>query len=90
MEKLGRTTNHTKMSTRLLRAKQIVLSLKFNEKDEKLQTLRSSLSKFGIEDFEKAWNSIKMVWASKFNERAFLSIKKIGAKLPHVFMAVLI
>jgi len=37
-----------------------------------------------------AWNAIKKVWASKFNERAFLSIKKIGAKLPQVYMAVLI
>lgn len=90
MDKLGRTTNHTKMSARLLRAKQIVLSLKFNEKDGKLKSLRSSLKSFGIEDFEKAWNAIKKVWASKFNERAFLSIKKIGAKLPQVYMAVLI
>jgi hypothetical protein len=43
MDKLGRTMNHTKMSVRLQRAKQIVLSLKFNEKDEKLKGLRSSL-----------------------------------------------
>lgn len=31
-----------------------------------------------------------MVWASKFNERAFLATKKIGVSLHQVFMAVLV
>jgi alpha-glucan,water dikinase len=31
-----------------------------------------------------------MVWASKFNERAFLSCKKIGVSLHDVYMAVLV
>ncbi len=52
--------------------------------------MQKDLAKFGINDFPKAWNTIKKVWASKFNERAFLSIKKIGAKLSQVYMAVLI
>ena len=30
------------------------------------------------------------VWASKFNERAFLAVKKIGVSLENVFMAVLV
>lgn len=90
MDKLSRTTNLSKMSARLQRAKRIVLQLNFNYQDSKLKSLQSLLKEFGIDDFEKAWISIKKVWASKFNERAFLAIKKIGAKLNQVFMAVLI
>ena len=48
------------------------------------------LSKFGIKDSGKAWTAIKKVWASKFNERAFLAMKKIGVNLEQVYMAVLI
>merc|ERR1712151_858335 len=48
------------------------------------------LAEFGITDFAKAWTAIKKVWASKFNERAFLATKKIGVKLDQVHMAVLI
>jgi len=44
MDKLSRTTNLSKMSDRLLRAKQIVLQLKFNEEDEKLNQLRITLA----------------------------------------------
>jgi alpha-glucan,water dikinase len=57
-----------------------------------LSQLRKQLFEFGIaeSDFAKAWTSIKKVWASKFNERAFLAVKKIGVTLDQVFMAVLI
>lgn len=34
--------------------------------------------------------SIKKVWASKFNERAFLATKKIGVTLHSIYMAVLV
>jgi alpha-glucan, water dikinase len=30
------------------------------------------------------------VWASKFNERAFLATKKLGVNLNQIFMAVLV
>jgi hypothetical protein len=48
-----------------------------------LSELRKQLFEFGIaeSDFAKAWTSIKKVWASKFNERAFLAVKKIGVTL---------
>ena len=54
--------------------------------------MRNQLIEFGIEeqDWAKAWTSIKKVWASKFNERAFLAVKKIGVQLDQVYMAVLI
>ena len=48
-----------------------------------MSELRKKLFEFGIaeSDFAKAWASIKKVWASKFNERAFLAVKKIGVTL---------
>jgi len=80
------------MSARLIRCKQIVLALEFNPKDAKLAQMKSLILAFGVPEaeFPKAWTSIKKVWASKFNERAFLAVKKIGVRLDQVFMAVLI
>lgn len=46
--------------------------------------------KFGVDKFDQAWITIKKVWASKFNERAFLATKKLGVKLSQIFMAVLV
>jgi len=68
------------------------MSLKFNSQDKSHAYLKEKLIGFGIPsaDFDKAWNTIKMVWASKFNERAFLATKKIGVSLHNVFMAVLV
>ena len=43
--------------------------------------LKEQLLKFGIPEFDLAWATIKRVWASKFNERAFLATKKIGVTL---------
>ena len=34
--------------------------------------------------------TIKKVWASKYNERAFLATKKLGVSLNQIFMAVLV
>jgi alpha-glucan,water dikinase len=41
-------------------------------------------------EWEKAWSSIKQVWASKWNERAFLSRQKMGVPHESLFMAVLV
>jgi alpha-glucan,water dikinase len=38
----------------------------------------------------EAWLAIKKVWASKFNERAFVSTRKIGLKIENIFMSVLV
>lgn len=45
--------------------------------------LKDQLIKFGIPEaeFGRAWTTIKRVWASKFNERAFLATKKIGVSV---------
>ena len=34
--------------------------------------------------------TIKKVWASKFNERAFLATKKLGVQMNQIYMAVLV
>ncbi len=44
----------------------------------------------GPENPEDAWMCIKRVWASKWNERAFLSRNAIGVSHDDLFMAVLI
>ena len=76
----------------MLRCKKIILGLQHERaaSDPILEEIKKELSDFGIKDFAKAWTAIKKVWASKFNERAFLATKKIGVDLNKVFMAVLI
>lgn len=41
------------------------------------------------DDWEKAWTRIKQVWASKWNDRAFLSREHAGIPHDNLFMAVL-
>lgn len=77
----GHTKILTKMAARLLRAKRIILELSINPDDAMLKELQLKLTNFGITDFTKAWTAIKKVWASKFNERAFLATKKLGLSL---------
>ena len=70
---------------------QTVGSLKAPEELKK--ALREAMATSGLawpEDWDTAWSRIKQVWASKWNERAFLSRRRVG--LPHesLFMSVLI
>ena len=61
--------------------------------DELKRELRESFDRSGMtfpEDWEAAWRCIKQVWASKWNERAVLSRKKMGLKDEALFMAVLV
>jgi alpha-glucan,water dikinase len=69
----------------------IINQLDLPEDDEYFIQLKSRLEKFGINENElpEAIKSIKRVWASKFNERAFISCRKIGIKLDEISMAVL-
>jgi alpha-glucan, water dikinase len=61
---------------------------------EELKTeLREVMGHAGLawpDDWTKAWTRIKQVWASKWNDRAFLSRRKIGLAHSDLFMAVLI
>lgn len=88
--RLSRTKRLDKMSARLFRCKKIVLGLQFDSAEPKLAEMKRAVMEFGVTDWEKGWAAIKKVWASKFNERAFLAVKKIGVRLDQVFMAVLI
>ena len=92
VNRLSKTKKIDKMAGRLLRCKQIVLGLQHErgKNDPFIKELKAKLAEFGITDFAKAWTAIKKVWASKFNERAFLATKKIGVTLDQVYMAVLI
>ena len=85
-------TKVRKMARILRKCKQLMLSLEFVETDEKMAFIKSSLLTFGIKESEwsLAWTSIKKVWASKFNERAFIATKKINVTLGDVYMAVLV
>lgn len=81
-----------KMNKNLYRCKEIILAMKFHQNDPHHKFLKEQLLKFGIPpgQFDQAWYSIKRVWASKFNERAFLATKKLGVTLHQIFMAVLV
>jgi alpha-glucan,water dikinase len=55
--------------------------------------LDAAMARAGLnarEDWARVWGRIKQVWASKWNERAFLSRKKLGLRHEDLFMAVLI
>jgi alpha-glucan,water dikinase len=55
--------------------------------------LHAAMNRAGMtwpEDWEATWNCIKRVWASKWNERAVLSRRKMGLAHQDLFMAVLI
>lgn len=92
MEELIKVTKVKKMNRLLYKCKELVLSLTYHKEDPHHKQLKEDLLSFGIPsgDLEKAWKSIKKVWASKFNESAFLATKKIGFSLKSIYMAVLV
>jgi alpha-glucan,water dikinase len=61
--------------------------------DELKTALQETMTTSGLEwptDWEKSWNRIKQVWASKWNDRAYLSRTRLGVPHESLFMAVLI
>lgn len=56
------------------------------------EKIKNRLLKFGIQEteIEKALTAIKEVWASKFNERVFISVGKIGISIDKIKMAILV
>jgi alpha-glucan,water dikinase len=71
--------------------REVVLSL--TAPKELKEALQATMSNAGLtwpDDWEKTWSCIKRVWASKWNDRAFLSRKKMGMPHEALFMAVLI
>jgi alpha-glucan,water dikinase len=61
--------------------------------DELMPSLYREMEKAGLPmpaDREEAWASIKRVWGSKWNERAYLSRKSLGVPHDNLLMAVLV
>jgi alpha-glucan,water dikinase len=92
LQKLISNKSVKKMEKMLIQCKDLVMGLKFNHNDKHHLYLMESLINFGIpaDQCEEAWTAIKKVWASKFNDRAFLATQKLGVKVDQIFMAVLV
>jgi alpha-glucan,water dikinase len=67
--------------------------LGLNPPDELASTLYNLLDKAALkrpENWDPAWNGIKLVWASKWNERAYVSRRARRIHHDDLFMAVLV
>ncbi|MCL5096116.1 MAG: hypothetical protein M1608_01005 [Candidatus Omnitrophica bacterium] len=61
--------------------------------EELIVSLRDVFSRTGLgwpDDWEGAWRCIKQVWASKWNDRAYLSRRARGIPYEALYMAVLV
>ncbi|CAG9324044.1 unnamed protein product [Blepharisma stoltei] len=69
--------------------KKVILELEMPEHE--MNEIQEKLESIGIakEDWEAAFLAIKKVWASKFNERAYLSTAKLRIPLNDIIMSVL-
>jgi alpha-glucan,water dikinase len=75
----------------LAKLRECVLTLR--APDELKEALQQTMTSSGLEwptDWEKTWNRIKQVWASKWNDRAYLSRARLGVPHESLFMAVLV
>ena len=82
---------NVKIAEKLLKAKDEIMKLNWEDNEETLK-LKNKLLEFGIkkEEFVLAFNAIKSVFASRYNERVFISLSKIGLKINQIRMAVLV
>jgi alpha-glucan,water dikinase len=78
-----------KIKSILSTLKQLTLSIKFPK--EKTIQLKNKLQNFGIpeKNIENAYNSIKKVWSSKYNERVYLSMQKLNLKYEELKISIL-
>jgi alpha-glucan,water dikinase len=90
IEKIQKAIKKEIISDLLTKCRELTLKLKFVENSETVQ-LKQRLLKFGIKpnEFDLAFKAIKSVWASKFNERAYIATSKVGISLNDIRMAVL-
>lgn len=78
-------------SAGLQKIREVVLGLK--APDELIDALRTAMETEGLvwpKRWEDVWMPVKRVWASKWNERAYLSRLANGIRHEDLFMAVLI
>ena len=75
----------------LEKCRKTILKIKYVLNDE-TKKLKEKLILFGIKEseFEEAFLSIKKVWSSKYNERVYLSISKLGISLDNIKMSILV
>ena len=90
IEKIGKAIKKEQITELLKKCQDLTMKLKFVENSE-TKKLKDRLLNFGIKssDFNAAFKAIKSVWASKFNERAFIATSKVGISLTDIRMAVL-
>jgi alpha-glucan,water dikinase len=85
------TTGGGERSAALAELRMTILGLR--PPDELVSSLRRAMAEAGLgwpENWDDAWTGIKRVWASKWNERAYLSRAALGLVHEDLFMAVLI
>ena len=90
IQRVEKTDNENDIINILNQCKELTLKINFINNSETEQ-LKERLLNFGVKDkdFQKAFKAIKSVWASKFNERVYISTKKIGMQLKKIKMSVL-
>ena len=89
-DKISKAVKKEIISDLLLKCRNLTLELNFEENEETLK-LKNKLINFGIkpDDLNLAFKAIKSVWASKYNERAYIATNKVGITLNDIRMAVL-
>ena len=90
IQKIEGINNEKDITELLNKCKELTLEINYIKNDE-TEKLKNRIIKFGVKpsDFIKAFKAIKSVWASKFNERVYISTKKTGFGLKNIRMSVL-
>ncbi len=81
--------NKTEIINILENLKKLILKLNFPKNNNQILLLSNKLESFGIKNISLAFNAIKKVWASKFNQRVYLASNKLNISLNQIKMSVL-
>ena len=81
--------NKTEIINILENLKKLILKLNFPKNNNQILLLSNKLESFGIKNISLAFNAIKKVWASKFNQRVYIATNKLNISLNQIKMSVL-